>query len=155
MDGLETTIFVVCSVLLIGIVCNKSYKLRNRHPQLETIIYKVQPIFEQSKTFCGNLTMLNHRNPLHEIDVYPSTKSFTVNKNVVYLCLENTHGVPFDTNTLIYVFIHELAHVLCDEIGHTEKYKAIFNQLIKEATDLHIYDPDVGVSKFYPAMTQE
>ena len=42
---------------------------------------------------------------------------------------------------LIYVLLHELAHVKCDEIGHTEKFKTIFKSLLQKAELAGIYNP--------------
>jgi predicted metal-dependent hydrolase len=42
---------------------------------------------------------------------------------------------------LIFVAIHELAHVLCDEIGHTKKFEDIFHKLLQEAIEKKLYDP--------------
>ena len=44
---------------------------------------------------------------------------------------------------LIYVALHELAHVLCDEVGHTEKWKKIFEDLLLEAETKAVYDSNV------------
>ena len=52
----------------------------------------------------------------------------------------------------MYVLIHELAHVLCDEVGHTDKYRDIFNGLISEATSLGIYDPTAVFDPTYPSV---
>ena len=34
-----------------------------------------------------------------------------------------------DMNTLIYVVIHEMAHVACPEYGHTKLFKEIFPKI--------------------------
>ena len=39
-------------------------------------------------------------------------------KQKVYLCLKDENNEYYNDNMLIYVALHELAHVLCDEIGH-------------------------------------
>ena len=49
----------------------------------------------------------------------------------------------------MYVAIHELAHVLCDEIGHTEKFYEIFNNLLDKAENLNIYDSDIPIISNY------
>ena len=46
-------------------------------------------------------------------------------------------------NMLTYATLHELAHIFCDEIGHTLKYHKIFARLLDIAENIHIYDPDV------------
>jgi hypothetical protein len=71
-----------------------------------------------------------------------SNKSFTVNKEDVYICMKDERNNYYEDNMLIYVILHELAHVLCDEVGHTEKYKDIFRGLLRRAQQAGLYDPN-------------
>lgn len=69
--------------------------------------------------------------------------SYTVNKGEeISLCLrsKNTQNLH-DINIIMYVVLHELAHVACPEIDHTELFKRIFIFFIKIATEIKIYKP--------------
>ena len=44
-----------------------------------------------------------------------------------------------EKNVLLYVAIHELAHLMTDEIGHTPKFWTNFRFLLTEAVDIGIY----------------
>jgi hypothetical protein len=77
------------------------------------------------------------------------TKSYTINKKKVYLCLKDENGEYYEDNMLMFVAIHELAHVLCDEIGHTDKFQSIFQELLNRASELDIYDPSVAPVQNY------
>ena len=44
-----------------------------------------------------------------------------------------------DMNTLMYVTIHELAHVGNDEIGHTPLFKAVFKFFLEQSVEIDIY----------------
>lgn len=79
---------------------------------------------------------------LRTISLYGSNRSFTINKQHVYICMKDEHGKYYDENMLVYVLLHELAHVLCDEVGHTEKYKQIFRGLLHRAHEAGFYDPE-------------
>jgi hypothetical protein len=59
----------------------------------------------------------------------------------MHLCLQDTDGKYYEKNMLIYATLHELAHIFCDEIGHTLKYHKIFARLLDIAENIHIYDP--------------
>lgn len=99
--------------------------------------------FTIRKKFTGILSSLNNRDIMSEIDLFEGDKSFTINKRKIYLCLKDrglTGEVFYDYNSLIFVCLHEIAHVLCDEIGHTEKFLQIFEELLKHASDLGLYD---------------
>jgi len=78
---------------------------------------------------------------IRQVEMSGSNKSFTINKKSVYICTKDENGTYYEDNMLIYVILHELAHVLCDEVGHTEKYKAIFRSLLERATKAGLYNP--------------
>jgi len=48
---------------------------------------------------------------------------------------------PFDSNTLMYVALHELAHIGDDKWGHTDTFKRVFGVLFKEASRLYLWVP--------------
>jgi hypothetical protein len=49
---------------------------------------------------------------------------------------------------LTYVGLHELAHVLCDEVGHTAKFYQIFDELLDKAHQMGLYDPSIPIIYF-------
>jgi predicted metal-dependent hydrolase len=67
--------------------------------------------------------------------------SYTINKGEkIVFCLrskilDNIH----DMNTLMYVVIHEMAHVGCPEYGHTPLFKKIFKFLLQQSIIIGIY----------------
>lgn len=69
--------------------------------------------------------------------------SYTINKGEkIVFCLrskllDNIH----DMNTLMYVVIHEMAHVGCPEYGHTPLFKKIFKFLLEQSIVINIYKP--------------
>ena len=67
--------------------------------------------------------------------------SFTVNKGEeIALCLRSTDtGELHDINLVMYVVLHELAHVACPEIDHTPLFKEIFVFFLNIAIKLGIY----------------
>ena len=46
-----------------------------------------------------------------------------------------------DQNTLMFVALHELAHVASESIGHTDEFWTNFKFLLKEAHAIQIYTP--------------
>ena len=77
------------------------------------------------------------------LEFFAGNKSYTINKQKVYLCLKDEKGEYYEDNMLMYVALHELAHVLCDEIGHTDKWKKIFEDLLADAEKKGVYDSNV------------
>lgn len=70
------------------------------------------------------------------------TSSYMLNKGqAIYLCLKSRR-VPYDyhdVNTLLYVVLHEVAHMMCPEYGHTTLFYQIFDFLLAEAQRIGIY----------------
>jgi hypothetical protein len=91
---------------------------------------------------------------LRESSPHQETTSYTVNKGEkMVLCLrtgetnilykENIKNI-FNTNLhninlIMYVVLHEMAHIACPEYDHTELFKKIFNFLCKQAIDMGLY----------------
>ena len=77
----------------------------------------------------------------------PSNSSYTsysVNKGEeLYLCIrsKNTNKIH-DINDLLYVAIHEIAHIGCPEIGHTDLFFKINLYLLKKAVEFNLYKYD-------------
>ena len=46
-----------------------------------------------------------------------------------------------DENTLTFVAIHELAHIMTVSVGHTSEFWQNFRFLLKNAIDLNLYEP--------------
>ena len=117
-------------------------------PKLDEIKSRVAPLFAQLK-FSGKYENLNTRDILGEIHMYKGEKSYTINKEKVFLCLVDENGEYYNINSLLYVFLHETSHVLCDEIGHTEKFHEIFQDLLEQASEMGIYDPSIPMISNY------
>lgn len=77
------------------------------------------------------------------VELYMGDKSYTINKKRVYICLKDEKGKYYSRNMLCYVILHEYAHMLCDEIGHTEKFGQVFRDLLKQAAERGLYNPNI------------
>ena len=70
--------------------------------------------------------------------------SYSINKGEqLIFCLRSrkqNNNKLHDLNLLMYVVIHEMAHVACPEFGHTDLFKRIFAFLATEAVKLNIYE---------------
>ena len=96
----------------------------------------------------SNFTKLN---PLYaNIPLYSGTSSYTDNKTVITLCLADPDtGASYDTNTLMYVALHELAHVVSTNIGHGKEFRKNFAALLEQAEALGFYNSKKPISTTY------
>ena len=69
--------------------------------------------------------------------------AYSVNKGEqLSLCLRNVKDNTFiDNNTIYFVAIHELAHIMTDEIGHTPKFWSNMKYLLHKAHEIGVYNP--------------
>ncbi len=79
----------------------------------------------------------------NSITIKKGEKSYTVNKKHMHLCLLNEEGNYFNKNMLMYVALHELAHVKCKSIGHTPEFHQIFDELLEKASRIGVYNPEI------------
>jgi hypothetical protein len=78
---------------------------------------------------------------IHESDEDNDYTSYSINKGEqIVFCIRSKYtGQLHDINLIMYVAIHEMAHVACPEYGHTPLFKKIFAFLITVAIQLGIY----------------
>ena len=93
----------------------------------------------------GNIkTLINRYNPdtLSETGKDAEYTSYSVNKGQkISICIRNKDNSFIDNNTVIFVVIHELAHVMTDSIGHTEEFWDNMKYLLEKAEEMKIYTP--------------
>lgn len=66
--------------------------------------------------------------------------SYSFNKGEkLILCIRQTDHTFVDKNVVMYVSIHELAHIMTREVGHTTMFWDNFKFLLQEAIDLGMY----------------
>jgi len=125
-------IFILLSILAFGIIWWVTSSIKEHHLQDD-------PKLQQLKE------MLTPLHPVvKDLKLYKGKKSYTINKEKIYLCLKDQDGNYYSNNMLIYVLLHELAHLLNKEdIGHTEKFHEIFEGLIEKAHNLGIYNTSI------------
>lgn len=73
-----------------------------------------------------------------------SYTSYSENKGQkIVLCLRSKDSAEtlIDENTLMFVFLHEMAHLMTDDTGHTENFWHNFKKLLEVAVQEQIYMP--------------
>ena len=66
--------------------------------------------------------------------------SYSVNKGEkIVMCLRQPDDTFVDENVLVYVAVHELGHLMTDEIGHTPKFWSNFKWLAAESIEIDVY----------------
>jgi hypothetical protein len=139
---------VIIGLIIWAIVAQVKESHLKDDPMLHELTSIIKPLFTKND-YTGTLSMINDRDVLNEIGLYKGGKSFCINKQKIYLCLMDEQDEYYDKQILIFVLLHEIAHVLTESIGHTEEFHEIFDALLKEATEQGIYDPSVPIPADY------
>lgn len=88
--------------------------------------------------------MIDRFNPdnLIENDLTEDSTSYSENKGEkIVVCLrDKREGYPLaDENTIMFVILHEMAHLMTTTVGHTPEFWANFRILLKDACKIGIY----------------
>jgi predicted metal-dependent hydrolase len=127
------------SANLLSEIIVRMFKLRNnlikdkeKYSEFKQYIELLESNFNESRT------------QIYENDPSSELTSFSVNKGEeVAFCLKSKKdGRLHEINLLIYVAIHEMAHMACPEIGHGDLFKKIFKFLTLRAIEMQLYEKD-------------
>lgn len=78
--------------------------------------------------------------PLSETEPTSTMVAYTSDKAEIALCMVDiATNTLEDKNTLMYVFIHELAHMAINHIGHPPEFWDAFREICKVAVSIGIY----------------
>lgn len=146
--GIALAIILVAILIFIIYKQIDNFKLQ-KDPKLDELRNTFTQFFNNKKDWKPPLDMLNKRNVMSDINLYKGDKSYTINKEKVYLCLNDENSNYYSSNMLIYVLAHEISHVLSESVGHTEEFHNIFENLLVELTDAGIYDPTKPLPEKY------
>ena len=81
-----------------------------------------------------------------ENDMSSPDTSYSENKGQkIVVCLRDKTKAPeypvIDTNTIMFVMLHEMAHLMTETIGHTQEFWTNFRRILQDAVKLGIYQP--------------
>jgi predicted metal-dependent hydrolase len=136
---------------------NNEYIVRNRDDKQEAadilakIRTKLEKLVNSMKVKYPNDESINRMNRKFNADNISESgqssqyTSYSVNKGekIVFCIRQKDEEQTFvELNTITFVAIHELAHVMSKSIGHTDEFWKNFKLLLQEAINIGIYDKE-------------
>lgn len=102
--------------------------------------------------YCKRIIQLENNynsNNLYEISPHNimGNTSFTQQKSKMVFCIRNKNNEIHDINTIMFVVLHELSHLMHDKWGHGESFWFLFKKVLEDAVEAGIYKP-VDYSKY-------
>jgi predicted metal-dependent hydrolase len=72
--------------------------------------------------------------------------SYSENKGQkIVVCLRDKTNAPkyplIEKNTVMFVMLHEMAHLMTETIGHTQEFWTNFKRILGDAVQLGLYTP--------------
>ena len=124
------------SANILSEIITRMYKLKNHLVNNKDEF----PDFKDSISLLEQ-NLNQERTNIYENSPNSDYTSYSVNKGeeVVFCLKSKKTGELHKINLLMYVAIHEMAHIGCHEIGHTDLFKKIFEFYAKEAIKIGIY----------------
>jgi len=92
----------------------------------------------------GIATLKKRFNPdkLSETGLGAKYTSYSVNKGEeIAICVRQPDNTFIDDNTIMFVVIHELAHVMTKSVGHTPEFWDNMGYLLERGEELGMYNP--------------
>jgi hypothetical protein len=130
--------YIIAILFLLVIFYCLRNEIREGHLEYDPMLFTLKEVLKPVHPIIGKLQL------------YKGEKSYTINKERVFLCLYDENGKYYSLNTLIHVLLHEIAHILnTEDIGHTQNFHDRFEELLEKATSLGIYNPQIPIPNNY------
>jgi predicted metal-dependent hydrolase len=119
----------------------------NRLSQVRTGLDKILHEYRQPEYFHDEPTQLLVQrlkiDHLMENDITSQYTSYSENKGErIVLCLRDKTAEPYpliDINTIMFVTLHEMAHLMTVSSGHTQEFWTNFRRLLQDAMKAGVY----------------
>lgn len=113
--------------------------IANIKQRLITLLEHMERTFGTDDDRVANLKMNFRPDRLKEGVTTPGYTSYSINKGEqIVLCLRNDDKLV-DINTMMFVVLHEFAHLASVSIGHTQEFWDNFRWILEEAINIGIY----------------
>ena len=113
-----------------------------------------EPIMFDSTTQVGDILNMVRSNyslidpKYSRIPLTSGTSAYTEDKKRICLCVKDPESQAFyNYNTIMYVALHELAHLSSKSFGHNEEFKLNFAKLLKLGENIGFYNPNIPLPK--------
>jgi hypothetical protein len=125
------------AVRLMASIHENLVKLRD-HYQAEPSLAADPPVARFLSRFQSDVFVEN--------DMHSSDTSYSENKGQkIVVCLRDKTKAPeyplIDLNTIMFVMLHEMAHLMTETIGHTQEFWSNFRRILGDAVQVGIYSP--------------
>jgi len=135
MEILMIVLLILIFVIVIGFT-------KQKDPYLESFKPLISKILEKS-----GYHMFDQPIPIHIVN--SQDRTYTINKQKIYMVTHKPNGERYNRDTLLFVLLHEIAHILSPDEHHTKDFYRVEKRLHSAAIDLG-YIRKERLDKTYP-----
>lgn len=121
-----------------------SDRLATLHENLKKVVDHLYTNGIPSRAAANRLHTRFRNTKLREMGIFDSSTAYTLDKGKeIRMCMRDPKtGEPESEQTMTFVALHELAHVMAVEWGHQEEWAKCFKLICEVAVELGIYSPE-------------
>ena len=137
-SSVDNRIYIVRKELNAQEASDKLAGINQKVIQLLTYFREGEYLTPDIKRLCDKY------NPDKLSETLPGSKytSYSVNKGEqISLCIRHSDNTFIDDNTIMFVLLHELAHIMTTSIGHTKEFWENMKFLLECGETIGIYKP--------------
>lgn len=140
-SDIDNRIYLVRNLEDKQMAANLLSKIRIRILKLSDYLNKNVEKYQEYRNYIHNLNKKSRSVEILEGIGSDEYTSYSVNKGeqLVFCLRSRKNNKLHDINLLMYVVLHELAHIACPEYGHTELFKKIFYFFVITAVNIKLY----------------
>jgi hypothetical protein len=120
-------------------------RLAEIHAACNKILHEYSQLEYTQDDACKRLVQRFNADNMMENSVDSQYTSYSENKGErIVLCLRDKQDPPnyplIDKNTVMFVVLHEMAHLMTASTGHTQEFWSNFRRLLQDAMKLGVYE---------------
>ena len=131
MSKLKCLFIILCIVIIFYLLSREKFIITDTDKEY---IYKLKEV-------CSKIYP-----PAINFNINPGNESVTIDKKIIYICLKDKYGNYYAFDILLYVTLHEIAHVMSKSFSptHNIEFKTNFEELLKNAYKLGYLPKDIA-----------
>lgn len=157
-------IVIIIIIILFFVDISVNYKINGRSFRLRPSIFgdlreKAEVLYElqtkldklvehlisndiPNKESASRLASRFKNTELRETGIFEFNTAYTLNKGKeIRICLDHGGKEKLDVNLIMFVLLHEMAHVMSETYGHNKEFVDNMDIIVKTAVKIGIYSP--------------
>ena len=142
--------WIVVVFLLLIVLCIFLVLRKEPEPETNYEYITIKDMVSLGRNIVGELPIVMPNYKIRESTAKTQTLFTKGDIPTIEIIMRKPSGELYDKDTLVIVYLHEMAHIICQEPKHGPKFLEWEDMLIKKAQELGHLQPDSRVDNTYP-----